>query len=71
MAPTPNERQDLPRTKNVSVAVTEEERQAVLAVASAMNISISDVMRSMTLDQILERYQRIRAAVEIDSPTLA
>lgn len=46
--------------------VTEEEKQAVRAVAAARGLTESDVMRDMTVAQVLVEYGRIRAALGIE-----
>lgn len=45
--------------------VTEEEKQAVRAVAAALGLTESDVMRDMTVAQVLDEYGRIRAALRL------
>jgi len=53
------------RPERVTIMVTEEEKQAVRAVAAARGLTESDVMRDMTVAQVLAEYGRIRAALGI------
>lgn len=52
-----------PRNAVVSVAVTEEEKRAVLAVASTLGISASELLRMRTMEQIEESFERLRSAI--------
>lgn len=52
-----------PRNAVVSVAVTDEEKRAVLAVASTLGISASELLRTRTMDQIEESFDRLRSAI--------
>ena len=54
------------RPERVTIMVTEEEKQAVRAVAAARGLTESDVMRDMTVAQVLAEYGRIRAALGIE-----
>ena len=51
------------RPERVTIMVTEEEKQAVRAVAAARGLTESDVMRDMTVAQVMAEYARIRAAL--------
>ena len=51
------------RPERVTIMVTEQEKQAVRAVAAARGLTESDVMRDMTVAQVLDEYGRIRAAL--------
>ena len=53
------------RPERVTIMVTEAEKQAVRAVAAARGLTESDVMRDMTVAQVLAEYGRIRAALGI------
>ena len=53
------------RPERVTIMVTEEEKRAVRAVAAARGLTESDVMRDMTVAQVLAEYGRIRAALGI------
>ena len=55
------------RTLVVGVAVTPSEKAAVRAVASAHEISESEVLRTRTMDEVLEQYARIRQAIATSS----
>ena len=54
------------RSERVTIIVTEAEKQAVRAVAAARGLTESDVMRDMTVAQVLAEYGRIRAALGIE-----
>ncbi len=51
------------RPERVTIMVTEQEKQAVRAVAAARGLTESDVMRDMTVAQVMAEYGRIRAAL--------
>lgn len=51
------------RPERVTIMVSEEEKRAVRAVAAALGLTESDVMRDMTVAQVLAEYGRIRAAL--------
>lgn len=51
------------RTETVTVALTATEKIAVKAVAASLNVSDSSLLRTQTLDEIMRRYERVRAAV--------
>ena len=51
------------RPERITIMVTEEEKQAVRAVAAARGLTESDVMRDMTVAQVMAEYGRIRAAL--------
>ena len=51
------------RPERVTIMVTEAEKQAVRAVAAARGLTESDVLRDMTVAQVLAEYGRIRAAL--------
>jgi len=53
------------RPERVTIMVTEAEKQAVRAVAAARGLTESDVMRDMTVAQVMAEYGRIRAALGI------
>lgn len=53
------------RHERVTIMVSEEEKRAVRAVAAALGLTESDVMRDMTVAQVLAEYGRIRAALGI------
>lgn len=53
------------RPERVTIMVSEEEKRAVRAVAAALGLTESDVMRDMTVAQVLAEYGRIRAALGI------
>jgi len=43
--------------------VSDAEKRAVRAVAAALGLTESDVMRDMTVAQVMAEYGRIRAAL--------
>lgn len=51
------------RPERVTIMVTEQEKRAVRAVAAALGLTESDVMRDMTVAQVMAEYGRIRAAL--------
>jgi hypothetical protein len=61
--PAPPTVTQAPRNATTTVAMTEEEKRAVRGVAAALKITESDALRDYTMAAILERFERIRAAV--------
>ena len=53
------------RPERVTIMVSEDEKRAVRAIAAALDLTESDVMRDMTMAQVLAEYDRIRAALGI------
>lgn len=53
------------RPERVTIMVSEEEKRAVRTIAAALDLTESDVMRDMTMAQVLAEYGRIRAALGI------
>jgi hypothetical protein len=53
-----------PRNKTVSLTVTATEREAITLVAKARGMSESEVLRTMTLDQIAAEGAVIEAAMK-------
>lgn len=51
------------RPERVTIMVSEHEKRAIRAVAAALDLTESDVMRDMTVAQVLAEYGRIRAAL--------
>lgn len=56
------------RPERVTIMVSEEEKRAVRAVAAALGLTESDVMRDMTVAQVLAEYGRIRAVSAAERP---
>lgn len=53
------------RPERVTIMVSEHEKRAVRAIAAALDLTESDVVRDMTIAQVLAEYDRIRAALGI------
>jgi hypothetical protein len=53
-----------PRSKTATVAVTVSELQDIRFVADGRRLTISDVLRDMTLAEIVAEAARIRQAAE-------
>ena len=53
------------RPERVTIMVSETEKRAIRAVAAALDLTESDVMRDMTVAQVLAEYGRIRAALGV------
>lgn len=51
------------RTERASLAVTRSEKQAIRAVAAARETDESNLLRTTTLAEILDEYEKIRAVV--------
>jgi len=54
------------RVERVAVACTRTEKRAVRLVAEVHNSTESDVMRDMTMAEILQEYARIRERLGLD-----
>jgi hypothetical protein len=48
------------RSERIAVAATPTEKRAVRFLADALNSSESDVMRDMTMEQVLTQYSSLR-----------
>lgn len=57
--PTPQES----RTDRVTLTVTPAEWRAIKAVAAARETDVSNLLRTMLLEDILAEFERIRAVV--------
>lgn len=51
------------RPERVTIMVSAGEKRAVRAVAAALGVTESDVMRDMTIPQVMSEYARIREAI--------
>jgi hypothetical protein len=56
-----------PRNATATVAMTEEEKRALRAVAAARGITESDALRDYTIAQLLQQFERIRIVAEDDT----
>lgn len=55
----PREKQES-RSERIAVACTRTEKRAVRLLAEVLNSTESDVMRDMTMEEVLREYARIR-----------
>ena len=53
-----------PKSKTVTAAVTVSEQQDIRLVADTRRIAVSDVIRDMTVAEIVAEAARIRAAAQ-------
>ena len=63
MATQANKTQDERRDKRGIAQVTATEKRALRVVAAHRGVTESDLMRDATLDDVVEEYERIEAAL--------